>query len=62
MAAGLDGLMAAGCVFLVGVPFAVAALLKERSRRVLTSITAVLYAIPALILVGVLFVYLANRR
>ena len=62
MAAAINGAIAALCVFVIGVPFAVAAIVKERRRRVLCGITSVLYAIPLLGLLCMLLVYLANRR
>ncbi len=61
MAAGIDGAIVALCVFVIGVPFAVAAVLKERRRRVVCAVASVLYAVPLLGLVCMLFVYLANR-
>ena len=61
MAAAIDGVTASGVVFALGLPFAVAALLKERRHRILSRITGVLYAVPLLGLLCLLLVYLANR-
>jgi ABC-type nitrate/sulfonate/bicarbonate transport system permease component len=62
MAAGLDGLLAFLGVFVIGLPFAIAAALKERRRRVLCGISSFLYTVPLLALLCCLLVYLANRR
>jgi ABC-type proline/glycine betaine transport system permease subunit len=61
MATAINGAIASGCVFALGVPFAIAALLKERRRRILTGITSVLYGVPLLVLLFLSLVYLANR-
>lgn len=61
MAAAIDSAIASACVFALGLPFATAALLKERRRRILTSVTGVLYAVPLLGFLCLLLVYLANR-
>jgi hypothetical protein len=62
MAAGLDGLFASLGVFAIGLPFAIAALVKERRRRLLCGISSFLYTVPLFALLCCLLVYLANRR
>jgi peptidoglycan/LPS O-acetylase OafA/YrhL len=62
MAAAYTGLTVAAVVFLLGIPVAIVALLRERKRRLLCGICSVLYAIPLLGSVILFVVYLSNKR
>lgn len=62
MAAAYTGLIVAAVVFLLGLPIAIVALLKERRRRLLCGICSALYAIPLLGIVALLVVYFFNKR
>ena len=57
MAAALNGAYVATGIFIFGVPIAVIAYVKEKERRILSRVCAVLYALPIVAFIYCLVVY-----